>query len=170
MATAVAVTRAFVSEFGAGALVVDDLTVDDLPHITWSGSATHLRNVVGQLRRAKLGELDYLAARAPDRSPVAKGSVDFAVEPGTGTIFQLATHPELQRLGIGTHLIRSLEERARTRGLPAALECENESARRLYERLGYSVCGESSHSWEAERDDGSLYMHGAVCTEMVKRL
>ena len=41
-------------------------------------------------------------------------------------------------------------------------------ARRLYERLGYHVMGESETSWEAEAADGSRFLYTTTLAEMVK--
>jgi ribosomal protein S18 acetylase RimI-like enzyme len=55
--------------------------------------------------------------------------------------------PQFQGLRIGTRLIEQLAARARDAGA-AAIELDvleaNEGARRLYERLGFSVTGETS--------------------------
>ncbi len=40
-----------------------------------------------------------------DGHPVSKGGIDFAKETDAGAIWQLATHPRLQGLGLATALI-----------------------------------------------------------------
>lgn len=54
-------------------------------------------------------------------------------------------HPRLQRRGIGAALIRAFCEAAAARRLPAALSVfkVNVGARRLYQRLGFSIVGET---------------------------
>src|SRR5688572_18242151 len=90
---------------GVGALRVDDLTKDDLSSLGWSGTPSHLVSVRQALDRVALGEVEYLVVRAPDGHPVAKVGIDYAAEPGVGTLWQMATAHELQGRGIGTHLI-----------------------------------------------------------------
>ena len=52
--------------------------------------------------------------------------------------------PEYQGRGIGTQLILSLSEEARTKMLPLTLQVlKVNPARRLYQRLGFSVTGET---------------------------
>jgi ribosomal protein S18 acetylase RimI-like enzyme len=102
---------------------------------------------------------------------VAKGGIDFAKEAGAGTIWQLATHPRLEGLGLATTLIRELEVRAAQRGvtnLRLGVEPENERALRLYQHLGYRAIGESEASWEADRSDGSRFLYTTRILEMSK--
>jgi ribosomal protein S18 acetylase RimI-like enzyme len=52
--------------------------------------------------------------------------------------------PEYQGRGLGTHVIRDLQERARARGVPVTLQVlKVNPARRLYERLGFTLTGET---------------------------
>ena len=66
-------------------LTIRDLTAEDLPACAWSGSLTHLASVADALERARLGEVDYLAACPPSGLPVAIGGIDYAKTPGAGT-------------------------------------------------------------------------------------
>jgi ribosomal protein S18 acetylase RimI-like enzyme len=165
--------REVVTQFGIARLVVDDLTSDDLDLIGWSGSPLHVRHVAAELQRAADGEAEYLAVRAPDGAPVAKGAIDYTLEPGVGVIHQLATHPDVRGLGIGARVIEAAEVRIRARGLTIALlsvEPDNPRAQALYERLGYVASGERTATWERQRDDGSTYLHATVLTDLSKSL
>ena len=71
---------------------VSDLTQDDLVALGWSGSPGHVASVARALERVESGEVEYLVARAPNGQPVAKAGIDYAAKPGTGTLWQLATH------------------------------------------------------------------------------
>jgi ribosomal protein S18 acetylase RimI-like enzyme len=125
-------------------LTIRDLSRDDLPSCTWSGSATHLAHVAQALERAERGEVDYLAVCVTSNLAVAIGGIDYAVTPGAGTLWQLAVHPALRSCGIGTILIEAAEQRIRARGLYRAelgVEEINPRARALYERLGYLAHG-----------------------------
>jgi ribosomal protein S18 acetylase RimI-like enzyme len=158
---------------GIVSLEVTPLTVEEIEQISWSGSRAHLENVVQQLRRVASGEVAYLAVRAAKGFPVATGGIDFAKEPGAGTIWQVATHPRLEGLGLAKRLMEELEARARRRGarrVRLGVEIGNDRARRLYEHLGYEPIGESEASWEAEAQDGSRFLYTTRLTEMVKVL
>jgi ribosomal protein S18 acetylase RimI-like enzyme len=135
-------------------LAVRDMTHDDLTECAWSGSPMHLAAVAQELDRAARGQADYLVACPPSGRPVAKGGITYQLAPGSGTIWQLAVHPALQSLGIGTLLVDALEDRIRQRGCRFAeirVEVGNPRARRLYERLGYVAFGEVPDSWPTER-------------------
>lgn len=63
-------------------------------------------------------------------------------EPREFYIFTLAVRPEFRRHGIGSHLLRRAETRARLAGMPTCslgVEVDNASARHLYEGLGYQI-------------------------------
>jgi ribosomal protein S18 acetylase RimI-like enzyme len=154
-------------------LLVRDLVTADLPDCRWAGSGLHLRNIAGQLERARAGEVDYLAACPPSGTPVAIGGVDYLKAPDAGTLWQLSVHPALQSCGIGTVLIHAAEQRIITRRLHLAelsVERDNTRARSLYERLGYTAVGTSHESWIEEQQDGTIVVHEAECALMRKGL
>ena len=153
-------------------IVIGDLRAEDLGEIGWSGTPTHLRHVALQLARVPSGDVEYFVVRA-DGVAVAKGGVDFAKEPGAATVWQVATHPELEGLGLATRLIEHATTRARAHGLRRlrlGVEVENDRARRLYEHLGFVPIGESIDEWEAETLDGAACMYRAICVEMAKEI
>jgi ribosomal protein S18 acetylase RimI-like enzyme len=155
---------------GATRLEITALEPAGIDEIGWSGGRPHLESVAIELQRVDTGEVEYLLVRA-DGYGVSKGGIDFAKELDAGTIWQLATHPRLEGLGLATRLIHELESRAHERGvnrLRLAVEHDNTRARRLYDHLGYRVMGESEASWEAEATDGSQYLYTTKLTEMVK--
>jgi ribosomal protein S18 acetylase RimI-like enzyme len=154
-------------------LTIRDLTAADLPGCAWSGSATHLKFVAATLEKAKAGDGDLLVVCSPTGLPVAKGGVDYEASSGAGVIWQVAVHPALQSCGIGTILMRALEERIAARGLSRAelsVEFDNPRARALYERLGYQVFGQRAESWEAEAPNGEIVRYETVCDTMFKEL
>src|SRR5580698_3221969 len=114
-------THAMVAAQGAAALAVDDLTLDDLHLIAWSGNPRHIDAVRRELLRVPSGQVEYLAVRAPQGRPVAKGMIDYVPFEGAGLLGQLATHPQLQSLGIGACLMTAAELRIASRGLSVAM-------------------------------------------------
>lgn len=158
---------------GIDDLVVDDLTAHDLNNADWLGSRTHLKYVQKALDRVPSGEVEYLAVRGPNGEPIAKGGIDYAKRDGGAELWQLATHPSLQGLGLGTKLIAAAEDRMRARGLQYSylgVEGSNPEARRLYERLGYTMVGRETDSWEQEDEQGSVYTHETEVAVMRKEL
>jgi ribosomal protein S18 acetylase RimI-like enzyme len=154
-------------------LIIRDLTPGDLPSCAWSGSATHLASVAKELERARRGEVDYLAACPPSGLPVAIGGIDYAENPGAGTLMQLSVHPALQSCGIGTLLIEAAEQRILARRLHRAelgVEESNPRARALYDRLGYTAYGRAPDSWDEQAPDGTIIRYETMCTLMRKEL
>jgi ribosomal protein S18 acetylase RimI-like enzyme len=165
--------RDIVTELGIERLAVTDLADTDLGRIAWSGSPAHVRHVAKELERVACGDAEYLAVRPPDGAPIAKGGIDFGERPDAGVIHQLATHPDLRGLGIGSRLVAAAEARIRDRGLTMArlsVEHDNPRALALYERLGYVPCCERNASWEAQRENGSVFTYETVLTDMEKAL
>ena len=153
------------------ALTVRDLTEADLPACSWYGNATALASVAEAIRRARRGEVDYLAVCPPSGLPVAVGGIDYTKPPGGATIWQLSVQAELRSCGIGTVLIEALEQRARNRGLTwVELGVDDNSSRpqALYERLGYAVTGTEPGSWNEEAADGSITLYETTITLLRK--
>jgi GNAT superfamily N-acetyltransferase len=125
-------TRRVLAHEGPAGLRVDDLVREDLPLLGWSGGSAHLASVGRALDRVESGEVEYLVVRAPSGYPIAKGVIDFAIKPSTGTLSQLVTADGLRGLGIGAHLIAVAEARMRDRRVCAAelgVEDDNHLAR-----------------------------------------
>lgn len=61
--------------------------------------------------------------------------------------------PEFQRKGVGTVLMKRILGEAQVRGVPVRLQVlrTNTPARRFYERLGFSVSGETDTHFQMER-------------------
>jgi ribosomal protein S18 acetylase RimI-like enzyme len=166
-------TRRAIEERGVGALPINDLLHGDLDKIAWSGDPRHPVMVGRQLDRVGGGDVDYLAVRAPNGWPVGKLGIDFAKYPDAGWLWQFATHPGLQGLGIGSHLMAGAERRIIGRGRRLArigVEDANVGARALYERLGYVALGPDTDSWERVGADGTSTLHHAEFTLMGKTL
>ena len=64
-------------------------------------------------------------------------------------LIQVQLLPEFQRLGIGTQLIRQLQEECRLAMRPITLHVfASNPALKLYERLGFRVAGQDEHSFQ----------------------
>ncbi len=168
-----AALRAALEADGLGVLVVDELRTEDLERLRWSGTRAHLRSMATQLERVAAGEAEYLVVRAPGGEPIAKAGIDFGVDPGRGVIWQVATHEELQGLGIGTFLFERAEDRIRARGRRLAalsVEVDNPRALALYERLGLVGVGRRSTGGEVDGADGTTGWYSTEVLDMEKPL
>jgi ribosomal protein S18 acetylase RimI-like enzyme len=165
--------RLVIRTTGPSALVIDDLCREDMAYLGWSGNPEHLRKVTSALDRVALGEVEYLAVRAPGGEPIAKGGIDYTMRDTAGTLWQLVTHDQLRSLGLGTCLIAEAERRIRRRGLPWAMlsvEDDNPRARALYERLGYAAWRQETAAWHYEDEQGALRLYETRVTVLRKRL
>jgi len=129
--------------------VIRPCRIDDLPTLEWFGLFSHQRELLrNQFERHQRGESIMLVAEV---NGVASGQawIDLARQnvDSTAVIWAIRVFPTLQRKGIGSRLITAAEEILRARGFEFAelsVDESNESARRLYERLGYSLVESTS--------------------------
>ncbi len=132
----------------------------DAAPLEWYGHQANLRLHFRELLdRAATGEVVVLVAEA-NGYPVGRLAIDFARRPGTAYVWSFAVIPHLQRLGIGTLLLRAVERVARERGAGGVelhveiWHDEGRGARRLYERLGYRATGRDGRELVMEKELG----------------
>ena len=78
---------------------------------------------------------------------------------GDGAMTNLAVHPDLRRKGIGQALLTALEDEGRKIGAEAiSLEVRksNLSAIKLYEKMGYIICGERPNFYTKPNENAIL--------------
>lgn len=90
---------------------------------------------------------------------VAGGISFYNNDRGTGRAFitQVMVSPVFQGLGIGTRLIAACEAECTASGMRMVgleVHCDNHGAKRLYERCGFAVCGETETGWLMEKGLG----------------
>jgi ribosomal protein S18 acetylase RimI-like enzyme len=166
-------TRRTIQMDGTASFMIDDLAPSDLARVWWTGNPAHLRNIEAALARVATGQLDYLAVRAPDGTPVAVGKIDYLPDEQAGMLSQLVTHWLLQGHGLGTRLIEEAERRILGRGFTRSLlgvETDNLRASSLYERLGYRAYGRDTESWEEQNEDGTVRLHTTEFIQLEKAL
>ncbi|HEX2869375.1 MAG TPA: GNAT family N-acetyltransferase [Ignavibacteriales bacterium] len=121
--------------------------LSDLENLEWFGMFYNHRNIIREsFRRHREGN-NYMIVAEMNSFPIAQVWIDLEKKrlANTGIIWALRVLPPLQRLGIGTDLIRISENFLQRKGYSICEICVdkvNTSARRLYERLGYSVISE----------------------------
>jgi ribosomal protein S18 acetylase RimI-like enzyme len=129
-------------------ITIRSLTADDLEVLFDDRSRPNGADWIERQERSEV----YVAVAERDGVPVGRIGVDFVRRASEGAAHVWSAHVESehQSRGIGTALMDHLEEIARTRGVSVirlGVGKENAGAIRLYERLGYHVCGEEINSW-----------------------
>jgi ribosomal protein S18 acetylase RimI-like enzyme len=127
-----------------------DLQPDDLGDLEWSGGPEHIVALAGALQASFTGEVALVVVELANGRLIANGAVDFRRDPDVGRLEMLSVHETFQDLGVGTWLIRALEERVRAAGRSKAeltVEHDNPRAGALYRRLGYREVGSALESW-----------------------
>lgn len=118
----------------------------DLPALEWFGLFESHRGLIRAVfERQREGEAMMLVVEA-NGEPSGQLWIDLSRRrrDATGVIWAVRVLPCLQRLGIGTRLMDTAEAILRRDGFERSevtVELDNEGARRLYERLGYTVTG-----------------------------
>ena len=144
---------------------VRDVGVTDLPALEWFGTHAHFRRLEeSNYRDVEAGYKLWLVAEV-NKFPVGHLKINLRVEDPLrgnprGYIFALRVFQPFQGLSIGTTLVRAAEATLRARVfryVSIAVGKDNPGARRLYERLGYSIYREEIGRWQYVDLDGRLH-------------
>lgn len=144
----------------AGTIVIDPMRLRDLGDIL---KIEKLSFTTPWSKQAFLSELldndraYYLVAKVDGR---AIGYIGIWLVAGEGHITNVAVHPEYRRRGVGHELLESVEKLAKERGirrLTLEVRQSNETAKRLYRRLGYIPAGIRRRYYQ-DNDEDALIM------------
>ena len=138
----------------------------DLPALEWEGQYRRFRRLYRHAySEASKGRRLLLVAEV-DGLVVGQVLVQFtglqqAAPSATRIAYMYAfrVRPEYRNMGIGTQLVSEAESLLRARNMrraQIAVGKENHGARRLYERLGYTIIGEDSGEWSFVDDGGNI--------------
>lgn len=88
---------------------------------------------------------DFLAIEHVDQGPIGRWIVDRAYGEREVRIVDVALQPAWRGRGLGAALLGACQDEAAARGCEVTLHVahHNDAARRLYERLGFSVAGDT---------------------------
>lgn len=119
---------------------------DDLPALEWMGLHTREREIIRSTFDAQERGDSLMLLAVAGGFPVGQVWLDFARSGGAKRplLWAIRVFPPLQGRGIGSALMRRAEALAKARGaeeVELGVECDNEGARRFYERLGYEPAG-----------------------------
>lgn len=152
---------------GIEGLSIRQFGIEDVDR--WARTELQRRHLLDALEKSG----DYLAAVLPDGRIVGKVGIRYDEQPEAGTLSQFDVVESLRNRGIGTILISHAEQLVRERGysrVTLAVEESNESAIRLYRRLGYEMFGTESAEWDQETPDGTIYRYRCQCLQLQRAL
>jgi GNAT superfamily N-acetyltransferase len=143
-------------------------TQADLPKLEWYGRYTHLRRLFQRTFREQQADRRLMLVAECNNFPIGQLFIQF-VRPGMyngkgwGYLYALRVMDMFQGHGIGSRLIQAAEAVVIERGLEwttIAVAKDNHAARRLYERLGYTVFSEDAGRWSYPDHEGHIWhMH-----------
>lgn len=145
--------------------LIRDARATDLASFEWFGEYAHFRHLEeANFRDVELGMKLWFVAEIRG-FPAAHMKVNLHVTDPLrghprGYLFALRTFDPFQGIGIGTALIRVAEDALRARRfryVSIAVGVDNHRARRLYERLGYTVYREETGRWHYVDLEGHLH-------------
>ncbi len=139
-------------------------TPEDLPAMEWEGEYRRYRRLYQQaMAEARGGRACILLADAGGEV-VGQVVVRFGSAPpqlgdpaDVGYLHAVRVRPAFRNLGIGSQLIAEAEALLRRRGFrraALAVARDNPAARRLYERLGYTLVADDPGEWSYLDDEG----------------
>ena len=134
---------------------------DDLRPLEWFGLITPYREIVEAYFAEAQNTPNVFLVALSNEFPVGQvwaNMVKFG-DQQIGEISALRVIPNLQKLGIGSLLVHAAEDAIRQHGFHTAqlnVSLENPNARRLYDRLGYTVVDEETVNWSFTTPDGAF--------------
>ncbi len=153
---------------------------DDLPKLEWHGEYTHFRRVFQRAFEDQRAGRRLMLLADVNRYPIGQVFIqlesfdDFGRSVGKrGYLYSLRVMDAFQREGIGTSLIREAERILSERdydSVSIAAARDNPGARRLYERLGYTVYTEDAGRWHYVDHEGRTRQVIEPCWILEKHL
>lgn len=139
-------------------IIIRQVTQDDLPALEWEGQYKHFRRLFKHaFRRARDGKAVLWIAELPGEGLIGQIFVqlvthrsELADGKARAYIYAFRVRPEYRGEGLGTLLLETVEEDLNRRGFRRVclnVGRDNLDARRLYERLGYSVVAAEAGIW-----------------------
>jgi ribosomal protein S18 acetylase RimI-like enzyme len=138
----------------------------DLPALEWNGEYRHFRQLYHEIfHSARQGEALLWVAELPSSGVIGQLFVQLAStrkELADGVtrayIYGFRIQPAYRRKGIGSFMLRYVEEDLEKRGFQCVclnVTKENVDARRLYERCGYAIVAVEAGYWSYVDENGT---------------
>jgi ribosomal protein S18 acetylase RimI-like enzyme len=147
-------------------LLVRQVTQDDLPALEWDGVYRHFRRLYRDIYhsacqgKAVLWVADLVSEGVIGQVFVQLDSARKELADGHSRayIYGFRVQPKYRRLGIGGHMLQTVEQDLTLRSFRLAtlnVGRENPDARRFYERYGYQVVAAEPGRWSYLDDQGT---------------
>jgi ribosomal protein S18 acetylase RimI-like enzyme len=162
-------------------LVVRQVMKTDLPALEWDGEFLQYRKVFADLYRnmmrghtlmwmveSALGEMigqAFIMLKSGERE-AADGE-------RRAYLFAFRVKPAWRNQGVGSHLMRVVEDDLRRRGfqyLTLNVAKDNPDALRLYRRLGYRIIGSRPGKWSYKDHEGRVHHVHEPAWRMMRRI
>lgn len=146
-------------------LFIREVKESDLPALEWDGEYTHFRNIYRRAwLEAERGQRILLVAELQEKliGQIFIHLHHDGCETGrqrSAYLYSFRVRDPYRNLGVGSRLLARAEHILSDRNYRRAtisVGKKNLDARRMYERLGYSVCGEDEGEWTFLDHQGSL--------------
>ena len=137
-------------------MIIRKATIEDMPQLIWSADLEEFRELT-QSKFTKDPDTKIYLVAVIDNEIVGQIVADFGATYKLPCLYALRVKDKFQNQGIGTKLIIAVEEKLKEKGfkkLYIEVEIHNDSAKKLYERLGYTVV--------RQRLDSFTYTHNGV--------
>jgi ribosomal protein S18 acetylase RimI-like enzyme len=152
----------------------------DLPKLEWYGQYKHFRRLFRRTFNEQVRGRRWMLVADCNSFPIGQlfvqlnsGEQHLADGSRRAYFYALRVMEMFRGMGIGTHLLTEAEAMLREGGFrwaTIAAAKENAGARRLYERLGYSVFAEDPGKWSYVDHTGKLQHVYEPCWIMEKKL
>ena len=162
-------------------LIIRRVTRDDLPGLEWEGEYWKFREMFADLfYNTTIGRTLMWVVVAPWGELIGQAFVmlksserDAADGKSRAYVFSFRVKSAWQNQGIGTHLMRFVEDDLCQRGFKCVtlnVAKENQDALRLYQRLGYQVTGSRPGIWSYRDPNGVVHRVKEPAWRMMKCL
>lgn len=134
-------------------------TQSDLRALEWDGLFSEQREIIESAFERQLAGTNIMLVAELEEQLVGQIWIDLTDARDRGALlWAFRVHPALQGCGIGTELLNAAERWLAARDfctVAIGVEQGNESAKRLYDRLGYTVVGPIVESYDFTTPAGS---------------
>lgn len=162
-------------------VIIRPLVKKDLQALEWNGEFTHFRRLYADSYERMLnGENLMWVAELPGTGIIGQvfiqficGQPELADGRNRAYFYSFRVQPAFRNLGLGSLMIKTIEEDLRQRGfsfLTLNVAKDNPRARELYERHGFKVIGQEPGIWSYLDHEGHLRYVNEPAWRMEKEL